>query len=265
MLRSDKQPRLPAALARQKAGMSILVIDDDPEIRSSVGMFLQAQGHMVYEPVDGFVGVKVLRREVVDIVITDVEMPGMDGFEVLREVKRLSPDTEVIVVTAFSEVEHAFRAMRDGAFDFFCEAVQGGGAERLFAADHALPGASSGEEQDAGASGSHQRGVQAALWSGGGCGGESGHLRGAGADPAGLPVCGYHGAHLRRDGYGQGAGGQGKRTGGGNVRLSAFKKHPRGAKKKPPKSSEGCAATGLVTSSRKGVSCYQRTRDMGVT
>ncbi len=108
MLRSDKQPRL-----------SILVIDDDPEIRSSVGMFLQARGHMVYEAADGLVGVKVLRREAVDIVITDVKMPGMDGFEVLREVKRLSPDTEVIVITAFSEVEHAFRAMRDGAFDFF--------------------------------------------------------------------------------------------------------------------------------------------------
>ena len=118
MLRSDKHPCLPA-LARQQAGMSILVIDDDPEIRSSVGMFLQARGHMVYEAADGFVGVKVLRKEAVDIVITDVKMPGMDGFEVLREVKRLSPDTEVIVITAFSEVEHAFRAMRDGAFDFF--------------------------------------------------------------------------------------------------------------------------------------------------
>ena len=54
MLRSDKQPQ-----------MSILVIDDDPEIRSSVGMFLQARGYMVYEAADGFVGVRVLRREAV--------------------------------------------------------------------------------------------------------------------------------------------------------------------------------------------------------
>ena len=124
MSRFDKQIRLPAesgasapacaehadrqAGRQAQAGMSILVIDDDPEIRSSVGMFLQARGHMVYEASDGLVGVKVLRREAVDIVITDVKMPGMDGFEVLREVKRLSPDTEVIVITAFSEVEHAF-------------------------------------------------------------------------------------------------------------------------------------------------------------
>ena len=129
MSRPDRQIRLPAESGasaclsegrrQAQAGMSILVIDDDLEIRSSVGMFLQARGHMVYEAADGFVGVKVLRRETVDIVITDVKMPGMDGFEVLREVKRLSPDTEVIVITAFSEVEHAFRAMRDGAFDFF--------------------------------------------------------------------------------------------------------------------------------------------------
>ena len=54
MSRSDKQPQ-----------MSILVIDDDPEIRSSVGMFLQARGYMVYEAADGFVGVRVLRREAV--------------------------------------------------------------------------------------------------------------------------------------------------------------------------------------------------------
>ena len=119
MLRSDKQPRLPAEQHSAQAGMSILVIDDDPEIRSSVGMFLQARGHMVYEAADGLVGMKVLRREAVDIVITDVKMPGMDGFEVLRKVKRLSPDTEVIVITAFNEIEYAFRAMRDGAFDFF--------------------------------------------------------------------------------------------------------------------------------------------------
>ena len=152
--------------------MSILVIDDDPEIRSSVGMFLQARGHMVYEAADGLVGIKVLRREAVDIVITDVKMPGMDGFEVLREVKRLSPDTEVIVITAFSEVEHAFRAMSDGAFEYF-EAVQGGVAERLLAADPALPRASWGEEQRA----TLQGGGQAALWSVGDCGGGSGKLR----------------------------------------------------------------------------------------
>ena len=123
MLRSDKQPRLPA-LARQKAGMSILVIDDDPEIRSSVGMFLQAQGHMVYEAVARLVGVKVPRREAVDIVITDVKMPEMYGFEVLRKVKHLSSDSEVIVVTAVSEVAHAFRAMRDGAFGFFAKSFR---------------------------------------------------------------------------------------------------------------------------------------------
>lgn len=61
----------------------------------------------------------MLRREAVDIVIPDVKMPGMDGLMVLRKVKRLSPDTEVIVVTAFSEVEHAIRVVRDGALGFF--------------------------------------------------------------------------------------------------------------------------------------------------
>jgi DNA-binding NtrC family response regulator len=96
--------------------MSILVVDDDPKIRSSVAKFLKAQGHQVCEAGGGSEGLAALRAEPMDIVITDVRMPGMDGFEVLREVRRVSPGTEVIMITAFNDVENAFRAMREGAF-----------------------------------------------------------------------------------------------------------------------------------------------------
>ena len=99
--------------------MSILLIDDDPAILKSIGNYLRDRGHRLFAAQRGAEGMEILRREAVDIVITDVKMPGMDGFEVLREVRRTSPGTEVIVITAFGDIESAVQAMREGAFDFF--------------------------------------------------------------------------------------------------------------------------------------------------
>jgi DNA-binding NtrC family response regulator len=102
-----------------QVSMTVLVIDDDPQIRASVGKFLVARGHTVIEAASGEKGLEVIQKTPVDIVITDVRMPGIDGFEVLRQVKELSPETEVIVITAINESQNAFRAMHEGAFDFF--------------------------------------------------------------------------------------------------------------------------------------------------
>ncbi len=102
-----------------QVSMTVLVIDDDAHIRSSIGKFLIARGHTVIEAANGEKGVEVVESQAVDIVITDVKMPGMDGFEVLRRVQSISPETEVIVITGVKEAENAFRALREGAFDFF--------------------------------------------------------------------------------------------------------------------------------------------------
>ena len=102
-----------------QVSMTILVIDDDAYIRSSIGRFLIARGHTVIEAADGERGVEVVKSQAVDIVITDVKMPKMDGLEVLRQVRSVSPETDVIVITGVKEVENAFRALREGAFDFF--------------------------------------------------------------------------------------------------------------------------------------------------
>ena len=102
-----------------QVSMTILVIDDDAHIRSSIGKFLIARGHTVIEAANGERGVEVVESQAVDIVITDVKMPGMDGFEVLWQVRSVAPEIEVIVITGVKESEHAFRALRAGAFDFF--------------------------------------------------------------------------------------------------------------------------------------------------
>ncbi len=102
-----------------QVSMTVLVIDDDTHIRSSIGKFLIARGHTVIEAADGEKGVEVVESQAVDIVITDVKMPKMDGLEVLRQVQSISLETEVIVITGVKEAENAFRALREGAFDFF--------------------------------------------------------------------------------------------------------------------------------------------------
>ena len=104
--------------------MTILLIDDEPDILRTVGNYLRDRGYRIYPVEGGGEGLDVLRREAVDIVITDLKMPGMDGLEVLREVKRTSPEVEVIIVTAYGDVEAAVQAMREGAFDFFTKPVK---------------------------------------------------------------------------------------------------------------------------------------------
>jgi DNA-binding NtrC family response regulator len=101
--------------------MRILVVDDDPAVLRSVGNYLEARGHCVDCFAKGTEALKVVSHEGVDIVITDVQMPDMNGFEVLKQVKYKSPNTEVIMITAFGDVENAVKAMRDGAFDFFAK------------------------------------------------------------------------------------------------------------------------------------------------
>ena len=103
----------------QQVSMTVLVIDDDAHIRTAIGKFLIARGHTVIEAANGEKGVEVVESQAVDIVITDVKMPGVDGFEVLRRVRSVAPEAEVIVITGVKESENAFRALREGAFDFF--------------------------------------------------------------------------------------------------------------------------------------------------
>ncbi len=104
--------------------MTILLIDDEPAILRTIRDHLNARGHRVHTAEGGAQGMDILRREAMDIVITDIRMSGMDGFEVLREVRRASPGTEVIMVTAHGDIDNAVRAMREGAFDFFTKPVK---------------------------------------------------------------------------------------------------------------------------------------------
>jgi DNA-binding NtrC family response regulator len=98
--------------------MKILLVEDEKTIAVTLGDELEAAGHEVTVCEDGKQAVDLLGETVFDCVITDVRLPGADGFEVLRAAKTARPDTEVLVMTAYATVEHAVEAMRRGADDY---------------------------------------------------------------------------------------------------------------------------------------------------
>jgi len=97
---------------------SILIVDDEPSMRAALAESLLSCGYRVETAVDGNDGLEKFRREKFGLVITDMRMPKAGGIEVLRGVKGLSPDTRVIVITAYGTVKTAVEAMKEGAADF---------------------------------------------------------------------------------------------------------------------------------------------------
>ena len=98
--------------------MKILMIDDDEAPLRALARAIQAFGHDVFPASNGQAALQILDEQPLDLVITDIEMPGIDGFGVLNAVKRLHPALPVIVVTGYSNKVRAIRAVNEGAFAF---------------------------------------------------------------------------------------------------------------------------------------------------
>jgi two-component system response regulator HydG len=96
----------------------VLVIDDHDTMREGMAVTLQKQGHAVTAVQRGTEGVAAFGKQPFDLVITDLKMDGVDGLEVVRQVRKASPNAVVMVVTAFGTVETAVSAMQLGAYDF---------------------------------------------------------------------------------------------------------------------------------------------------
>ena len=96
----------------------VLVIDDEADMLSTCKKFLTRAGYEVSVAGQGAEALGMLDAEVHDLVITDLKMPGMDGMEVLREVKGRHPETVVMMFTGYGTIQDAVLAMKEGAFDF---------------------------------------------------------------------------------------------------------------------------------------------------
>ncbi|MCD6352910.1 MAG: response regulator, partial [Proteobacteria bacterium] len=102
----------------------LLLIDDEESIIRVLSISLKSDGYDVATAFNGDEGIKLFREESPDIVLTDIKMPGMDGIEVLKRVKKLNPDTEVIVVTGHGDMDSAIEALQYGASDFINKPIR---------------------------------------------------------------------------------------------------------------------------------------------
>src|SRR5437867_3031723 len=97
---------------------TILVVDDDPDIREVVKDRLESLNYRVLTAADGAEALDVIEKQTPQMVLLDIEMPGMSGLEVLKEIRRRAIDVTVVMITAYGTVERAVQAMREGAYDF---------------------------------------------------------------------------------------------------------------------------------------------------
>ena len=102
----------------------ILVVDDEAPNREALEVLFAREGFDVALAAHGREGLERLRAEGADVVITDLKMPGMDGLDVLRAIKAIDPDVQVVVVTAFGTLEVAVEAMREGAYDVLAKPLK---------------------------------------------------------------------------------------------------------------------------------------------
>jgi DNA-binding NtrC family response regulator len=96
----------------------ILVIDDEKRMCDSIKVLLTNIGYEVDIALNGRTGIEKLQAESYDLVITDLMMPELDGFAVMKYIKENCPTTLVIVITGYASVESAVRAIRSGAYDY---------------------------------------------------------------------------------------------------------------------------------------------------
>ena len=104
----------------------VLVVDDHRQARESMGDVLRQAGHQVQCVSSAIEALKILDRESFDVVITDLQMPGMSGLDFVRQLEKRPHGAQVVMVTAYATVASAVEAMRHGAFDYI---------EKPFAAD----------------------------------------------------------------------------------------------------------------------------------
>ena len=104
--------------------LSILIVEDGQSQREMLRGFLLSEGHTVAEAENGEAALKSVRSGHFDLILLDYKMPGMDGLQVLKEVKHINPEIDVIIITAYGTIETAVEAIKVGAIDYITKPVE---------------------------------------------------------------------------------------------------------------------------------------------
>ena len=97
---------------------TVLIVDDEKYLREELGTIIESRDRKILFAASGIEALEVLDKNAVDLVLTDIRMPEMDGFELIRHARKLYPSMPIVTVTAFASTETAIEALRAGAYDY---------------------------------------------------------------------------------------------------------------------------------------------------
>lgn len=103
---------------------TILIVEDEAILRESMAELLEDEGFNILQAANGRIAYDILMEETVDVVLSDIRMPEMDGIELLDKIKASLPETPVIIITAYGDITNAVDTMRHGACDYLVKPVQ---------------------------------------------------------------------------------------------------------------------------------------------
>jgi len=101
----------------------ILIVDDEPLIRKSLSEILRLDGYDVKNASTGKEALDILKEYPIDILITDLRLPSMSGIDLIKKIKHMSLEVEIIVITGYGSIESAVTAMKEGAFDYLTKPI----------------------------------------------------------------------------------------------------------------------------------------------
>ncbi len=115
----------------EKLDLSLLYVEDDEDIRENIISLLQRRITKVYSAKNGLEGLQVFEQVHPDIVVTDIKMPEMDGLKMSQKIKEMSPDTQIIIMSAFSDLDYLIQAINSGINQYILKPMDFG---KLFTA-----------------------------------------------------------------------------------------------------------------------------------
>ena len=111
-------------IEKNEKPVSVLIIDDDDSVRSSLSSYLEDSGFLPLTASDGKQGIQIFQQQDIDLVLVDLRMPEMDGYDVIKHIHKESPQTPLIVISGASGIQDAIETMKIGAWDYLVKPIR---------------------------------------------------------------------------------------------------------------------------------------------